>query len=246
MTVGFMSKIRDFSLGGIVLMTATLMGGCASKPAPVRTDLSMVVPGQLPPPKTTDLIIPPRSYLIGPMDKLQIDVFGLPELSRSIQVDSSGYVSLPLVGPIQASGKTPIELGESYATSLRRSYVRDPKVTVNLTDTVSQIVTVGGSVMKPGNYPVMGRMTLMRALAQAEGLTEFSKQDEVVIYRRVNNRDMAALYDLRAIRQGAYPDPDIYANDVIEVGESRGRRIFKDLIGASALLTAPIVALITR
>jgi len=99
-------------------------------------------------------------------------------------------------------------------------------------------------VGSPGIYPVIGRMTLLRALARAEGINEFGKENEVVVYRRVNNKDMAALYDVRAIRAGAYADPEIYANDVIEVSESRGRRIFRDVITASPLLSVPLLRIL--
>lgn len=221
-----------------------MLSGCAEQHFTPRSDLVMAAPGTLPPPATTDLIVPPRPFVIGPLDQVSIEVFGLPELSRSVQIDASGNVSLPLVGSIQASGKTPAQLGADYAAALRGRYIRSPQVTVNLTDTVSQTVAVGGAVGAPGIYPVIGRMTLMRAIARAEGVNEFAKEREVVIYRRVNNRDMAALYDLRAIRQGAYPDPEVYANDVIEIGESRGRRIFKDVISAAPLLSAPLIALL--
>jgi polysaccharide export outer membrane protein len=204
----------------------------------------MVEPGQLPPPATTDLIVPARPFVIGPFDQVSIEVYGLPELSRSVQVDASGQVSLPLVGAVKASGKTPAQLGEEYAAGLRGRYIRSPQVTVNLTDTVSQTVSVGGAVGTPGIYPVIGRMTLMRAISRAAGVSEFAKESEVVIYRRVDNHDMAALYDLRAIRAGTYADPEIYANDVVEVGESRGRRIFKDLIAAAPLLSVPLITLL--
>lgn len=220
------------------------LSGCASDHFTPRSDLAVAQPGQLPAPKTTDLIVQTRPFVIGPLDQVSIEVFGLPELSRSVQVDASGQISLPLVGPIQAAGRTPAQLGEAYASGLRGRYIRSPQVTVNLTDTVSQTVSVGGAVGAPGIYPVTGRMTLLRAIARAEGVNEFAKEREVVIYRRVDNQDMAALYDLRAIRTGAYPDPEIYSNDVIEVGESRGRRIFKDVIAASPLLSAPLIALL--
>ncbi|WP_200909859.1 MULTISPECIES: polysaccharide biosynthesis/export family protein [unclassified Sphingomonas] len=204
----------------------------------------MAEPGQLPPPTTIDLIAPSRPFVLGPLDQISVEVYGLPEFSRTVQVDASGQIALPLVGSIQAAGKAPAQVAAEYAASLRRQYIRDPRVTVNLTDTVSQTVSVGGAVGAPGIYPVTARMTLLRAIARAEGVSEFGREKEVVVYRRVNNRDMAALYDLRAIRQGMYPDPEIYANDVIEIGESRGRRIFRDVITAAPLLSVPLIALL--
>ncbi|WP_196782026.1 hypothetical protein, partial [Salmonella enterica] len=73
-------------------------------------------------------------------------------------------------------------------------------------------------------------MTLMRAVATAKGTTEFAKLDDVVIFRTVNGQKMAALYNLKAIRQGAYDDPEVFANDVVVVGDSPARRLFKDIL----------------
>ncbi len=233
-------KIRTF-LAGLVSL---VLSACASHTLAPRPDLVIAQPHELPPPNTTDLILPQRAFVIGPLDQVSVEVYGLPELSRSVQVDSAGQISLPLVGSLQVSGKTPAQVGQNYADGLKNHYVRDPQVTVNLTDTVSQNMSVGGAVAAPGIYPVTGRMTLLRALARAEGINEFGKEREVVIYRRVNNKDMAALYDVRAIRAGAYADPEIYANDVIEVSESRGRRIFRDLITAAPLLTVPLITIL--
>lgn len=236
--------MRMFQRAGACILALTL-ASCADQPALVgRPGLTIVEQGNLPPPNTVDLIAEPRSYVIGPLDRLSVDVYGVAELSRGIQVDASGQISLPLIGSLEASGKTPADLAVLIEQRLRARYVRNPRVTVNLTDTVSQVVTVDGAVRTPGLYNVSGRMTLMRAIARAEGTTEFARENYVVVFRRVNNRDMAALYDLRAIRQGMYKDPEIFANDIIQVGESSARRLFRDVITASPLLVTPLVAIL--
>lgn len=223
---------------------AATLAGCAGPHFVGRSDLQLVEGTSLPPPGTIDLIANERAFVIGPLDEVAIDVFGVPEMTRSIQVDASGRIALPLVGSVAASGKTPQELGTLISDRLRARFMRDPQVTVNLVRTVSQVVTVDGAVKTPGSYPIVGRMTLMRAIARAEGVTEFAQQNYVVIFRRVENREMAALYDLRAIRQGAYADPEVYANDVVLVGEAQARRVFRDLLQASGVLTAPLIAVL--
>jgi polysaccharide export outer membrane protein len=228
----------------LILLGVTAVAGCAGPRFVGRPGLSIVEGTALPPPGTVDLIANERAFVIGPLDEVAIDVFGVPEMTRSIQVDASGRIALPLVGAVDASGKTPQQLGALIAERLRGRYLRDPQVTVNLVRTVSQVVTVDGAVKTPGSYPVVGRMTLMRAIARAEGVTEFARQNYVVIFRRVDNRDMAALYDLRAIRQGSYADPEVFANDIVLVGESQARRLFKDLLQASGVLTAPLIAIL--
>lgn len=220
---------------------------CSGGPALVEGPGLHVVSGTtLPPPTAADLSALDRPYLIGPFDKLKIDVFGIEELDQEIQADASGRISMPLAGVVDAAGKTPGELAEVIEERLR-GYVKNPQVTVNLEETVSQVVTVDGEVKKPGLYPVIGRMTLMRAVATAEGLTEFAKRREVVIFRTVGDQRLAALYSLEAIRKGAYPDPDIYANDVVVVGDSEGRRLFRNFVQvAPSLLSAPLVAVLNN
>jgi polysaccharide export outer membrane protein len=184
--------------------------------------------------------------VIGPFDQMSIDVFGVPELSKTVQADASGRISLPLVGDLDAAGKTPLQLARLIEDRLKGRYVRNPQVVVNVTNTVSQTVTVDGEVRDPGLYPIVGRMTLMRAIARAKGLTEYARASHVVVFRRVSEKQMAALYDLRAIRQGLYEDPEVYNDDVVMVGESQARRIFSSVIQGSGLLTAPIIALVQR
>jgi polysaccharide biosynthesis/export protein len=208
--------------------------------------LTRVEGSELPPPIDVDPTTGHRPFRIGPLDTIAVNVFGLPELSRSIQVDSGGAFALPLVGTLSASGKTPEELSGEIATRLRASHVRQPQVSVNLEQAVSQVVTIDGQVREPGMYPVLEGMTLMRGMASAKGVTEFARLQDVVVFRRVGDRDMAAIYNLQAIRRGAYPDPPIFAGDVLVVGDSPARRMFRDLLQASGLLIAPVVALIQR
>jgi polysaccharide biosynthesis/export protein len=201
--------------------------------------------GELPPPDQADLLLQNRPYLIGPFDKLTIDVFGIEELSKKeVQTDASGRISFPLAGVIEAAGKTPGEVEQILEARLRGRFVRDPQVTVNLKDTVSQVITVDGQVREPGLYPVVGRMTLMRAVATAKGASEFAKLDDVVIFRTVKGQDMAALYNLKAIRRGNYADPEVYANDVVVVGDSQARRLFKDALVAIPAVATPLILLL--
>lgn len=236
-----------FVFAGVLVIA--LLSGCASRPRSAlipTTGLSVVTDTSLPAPVREDLRAPDRPSLIGPFDTLAIDVFGIEDLGREVQVDASGRIALPLVGTVIASGLTSGELAERIQAGLRRNFVRDPRVTVNLKGSVSQVVAIDGEVREPGLYPVTNQLTLMRAIASARGLSEFAKQDDVVILRTVGNQRMAGLYNLGAIRRGAYEDPVIYANDVVVVGDSPSRRLFQQLVGISPLLTAPIIAILNR
>lgn len=202
--------------------------------------------GALPAPGREDLTAADRPSLIGPLDTIQVDVFNVPDLSREMQVDASGRISMPLVGTMDARGKTAAELARDIEAALRGRYVRNPEVTVNLKSSVSQVVTIDGQVVEPGLYPVTNQMTLMRAIASAKGMSEFARQDDVVILRKVNNQQMAGLYNVIAIRRGAYDDPPVYANDVIVVGDSPQRRLFRDFVSLSPLLAGPLIAILQR
>ena len=226
------------SLIGLVVS----MASCASKPLGGDSSVNVVSSSELPLPGRTDVLSGDRPYLIGPFDKLTIDVFGISELSqREVQTDASGRLSFPLVGTLEVAGRTPAEVEGLIKERLRGSYVRNPQVTVNLRETVSQVITVDGEVREPGLYPVVGRMTLMRAVATAKGTSEFAKLDDVVVFRTVKGQRYAALYNLKAIRRGAYADPEVFANDVVVVGDSPSRRLFRNLIQVAPLLTGPLI-----
>lgn len=228
------------------LLGALLLSGCG-QPEQIKSSSDLtVVQGAtaLPSPMRADLNVADRPSLIGPLDTIGVDVFNVPELSREMQVDASGRISMPLIGTIDARGRTAEELARAIENSLRGRYVRNPQVTVNIKSSVSQVVTVDGQVVEPGLYPVTNQMTLMRAIASAKGLSEFARQDDVVILRTVDGRRMAGLYNIDAIRRGNYTDPAIYANDVIVVGDSPARRRFRDLVSVSPLIAAPLVAIL--
>lgn len=232
----------------ILFLAASVLAGCASRlPLESAPGLTVVEGAEaLPPPGRQDLTAAERLSLIGPLDLISVDIFGVPELSRKMQVDAGGKISMPLVGTIEAGGKTARELAQDIERTLRGTYVRNPDVTVNIENSVSQVVTVDGQVVEPGLYPVTNQMTLLRAIASARGLTEFAKQDDVVILRTVEGQRMAALYNIAAIRRGAYEDPSLHANDIVVVGDSPQRRLFRDALSVAPLIAAPIVALIQQ
>jgi polysaccharide biosynthesis/export protein len=203
--------------------------------------LSVTKLSDLPPPTGADLVVASSPYRIGPFDKLQVTVFGVPELSGKFQVDAAARLSLPLAGTIDAVGLTPAELGQAIDARLRGNFVKNPQVSVNLEETTSQVYTVDGQVGQPGSYPALGNITLIRAVANAKGAGEFARLDDVVVFRSVGGRPMAALYNLGAIRRGTYPDPKIYANDIVMVGDSKSKRLFQQFVQMFPLLTTPLV-----
>ena len=237
------SHLRRTGLA-ICLAPALLLAGCATT-RPIGGDPELgVVSGDLPPPEAVDVTADAAEYFIGPFDKLVIDVYDVASLSnREVQVDALGAINFPLIGSITINGMSPKQAELAIAEALSVTYLRNPQVFVNVKETVSRVVTIGGQVMRPGVFPVVGRMTLLKAMAVAGGTGEFANLSDVVVVRAVGRKRYAALYDFKAIQRGAYADPQIYPGDTVMVGDSQSRRLFKDIITVTPLLTPLILVL---
>lgn len=232
-----------------VLVLAILLSACVSGPPRLGGDpgLQVAAASELPPPDPAEFTAPGGPTFVGPSDKLLIDVYGIPELSgREVQVDSEGQIAFPAAGRFEVYGKTPTEIGGILATRLSANYFRNPQVTVTLKESAGQLVIVEGQVNKPGAYPIIRQMSLLRTVAIAGGLSEFARLDDVVIFRTVRGQRFAALYNLQHIREGAYPDPEIYANDLVVVGDSPARRRFKDILQITPLLLTPLIVAVDK
>ncbi len=183
----------------------------------------------LPQPTSRDAQQATRQTFVGSFTELSVDVYGIPDLQREILTDGEGKFSFPLIGTLDGAGKSPTQLAGEIEDRLRGRFVRDPQVTVNFKAAtsplhlLSQAVTVDGQVQRPGQYPLVGRQTLMRAVSLAGGLTELAKRDDVLVFN--------------------YADPEIFPNDVIVVGDSSQRRLFEDVIKAATLLSTPLIVL---
>ena len=116
-----------------------------------------------------------KEYRIGSEDLIEVTVFEVPELSRTVRVSASGEISLPLIGAVKASGLSPAELEESLTDALRRTYVKDPQVSVFLKEYRSDPVSVVGAVKMPGLYQIQTERRLIELLAMAQGFSENPK-----------------------------------------------------------------------
>lgn len=232
------------------LVAASILSACASRP-PIgalpgptgpTSNVQVMQSGALPAPAVSDFVGETLPYRIGAYDVLDIGAFGIDGLERrEVRVDGAGRVSFPIVGTIDALGLTPAELESRLADRLRANFVRDPRVSVNLREQVSQTFTVAGQVQEPGSFPILGKMTLIRAVARAKGLGDFARTNEVLVFRQVNNQRLVGIYDIRGIERGNYDDPAIYPNDLIVVGDSPQRRLLRDIIGVAPTLLAPLI-----
>jgi polysaccharide export outer membrane protein len=175
-------------------------------------------------------------YRVGPQDLIEISVFQVPDLSRTVRVNSGGQISLPLIGAMQAGGLTIQELEAEIGKKLEAKFLQNPQVTAFVKEYTSQRVTVEGSVKKPGIYPLSGRTSLLQTIAMAEGLDPLADLQGVVIFRQVSGKKMAAVFDLKAIRTGAAEDPLIYGDDIVVVEQSGSKSAFRHIIEAIPVL----------
>jgi polysaccharide export outer membrane protein len=123
------------------------------------------------------------SFVIGNDDLLAINVWKEPDISRSIPVRSDGRISLPLVGEVQATGRTPLQLEEDIATRLR-NYIAEPEVTVMVQEIRSQKFNILGQVTKPGSYSLELVTTVLDAIAAAGGFKDFANVKGIYILRQ--------------------------------------------------------------
>jgi polysaccharide biosynthesis/export protein len=131
-------------------------------------------------------------YRLGPGDKLRIEVYKDPQLSQSVQVRPDGKITLPLVGDIEATGRTPIELRDMLAKSLKE-YITNPTVTVIVVEAVASQVFVMGEVSHPGSMQLHGPTTILQAIAMAGGFKEFANTKDVRVLRPNSNGSMQQL-----------------------------------------------------
>ena len=186
------------------LQTAT-----ASSSSPVKG--LQLVPN-LPPPTETNN---GRDVPIAPNDQLEINVFQVPDLNRTVQVDNNGSISLPLIGEVRAAGKSVPALQNEITRLYGAKYLQNPQVSVLMKQSAGQQVTVDGSVKKPGIYPVAGNSSLLQVVAEAGGLEDIADESKVYVFRQVGSRKLVANFDLKEIRAGSHSDPRIYGGDVI-------------------------------
>jgi polysaccharide export outer membrane protein len=128
---------------------------------------------------------------------------------------------MPLIGDVQAAGRTPQELSEVLTAKLGAKYLEHPDISVAIKSSAGRNLTVDGSVAKAGAYPVLGAMTLIQAVALAGGTTDDANARRVAIFRTIDGKREAAAFDLTSIRHGEMPDPPVYAGDIIVVDGSK-------------------------
>jgi polysaccharide biosynthesis/export protein len=174
-------------------------------------------------------VSPANEYRIAPQDVVDITVFRVPELSKTVPVSAAGFISLPLIGEVQAAGQSPAELEALIAAKLEADFIQSPDVSVFVKDAVSQRVTIEGAVKSPGIYPTDGSTTLLQVVALAGGLDRIADSRGIVVFRNIEGKRQAAKFDYKAIRAGTADDPLIAGGDVVVIDESGAKAAMRDI-----------------
>jgi polysaccharide biosynthesis/export protein len=171
-------------------------------------------------------------YKIGPLDVLDVSVFKVPELSRSVLVDESGMIDMPLLGGVRAAGKTSRDLERELAAKLGAKYLQSPQVTVYIKEYNSQRVTGEGAVKRPGVHALKGSTTLLQIIAMSGGLDTTTTDSTVVVFRNTNGKRYAAKFDVATIRSGEAQDPPIEPGDVVVANSSAIKSAWAEFLKA--------------
>ena len=153
-------------------------------------------------------------------DVLSVNVFKVPDLSASnLRVESSGNISLPLVGTVKVAGLTIVQAEQKITQSLTK-FMQAPQVSISRTEkAIQNRVTVEGEVRSPGVFPIKGNLSFLQAIALAQGLSPSGDTSNVFFYRNGQRN----IVDLNQVRKGVIPDPQLQGDDRIVVVRSEKR-----------------------
>jgi polysaccharide export outer membrane protein len=121
------------------------------------------------------------SYVLGPNDRIRLKVYGESDITGEYEIDSSGHVSIPLAGHLEAAGLTTRQLERSITSALSKGIVRDPRVNVEIA--LYRPYYILGEVKKSGEYPYRLGLTVMDAVASAGGFTYRANENKVYLRR---------------------------------------------------------------
>lgn len=166
------------SAGIRVAVCLILLNGCATTGKTSKATEGITPPASDEAPKEIRV----TEFILGPGDKIEIMVYRHDDLKRTVQIDTSGKITYPLVGDIQAGGLSIFQLRDKIRDGLSK-YIIDPQVSVGVTAVQSQKVIVLGEVKNPGLFPIDSPLTTLDAISKAGGFTLDAKQKNVLLIR---------------------------------------------------------------
>ena len=164
-------------------MTQTTVATCLVAALAAAAILPRDAAADDPPVRANDTSPIAGEYRLGAGDKLRIEVYKDTQLSQSVQIRPDGKITLPLVGDIEATTRTPIELRDQI-TKMLREFMTNPVVTVIVQEALSAQVYVTGEVTKSGPVQIVGPLNILQAIAVAGGLNEVANKKDVRVLRQ--------------------------------------------------------------
>lgn len=146
-------------------------------------------------------MIADAGYQLGPEDVLDISVWKEEGLKKEVLVRPDGGISFPLIGEIQAVGKTTGQLQKEIAQRLEK-YIPDPVVSVAVLKIVGNKIYVIGKVNKPGEFAAGRYIDVLQALSMAGGLTSFAAENKIKIMRKENGQDVVIPFQYSKVQKG--------------------------------------------
>jgi polysaccharide export outer membrane protein len=144
----------------------------------------------------------PQDYIIGAGDIMEIVTWKEPDFSREdVFVRLDGKITFPLLGDIQAAGKTPMQVKSEIQEKLGE-YVAEPEVTITIRSQNSKRFYILGEVVKTGEYPLIKNLTVLQAFAVAGGFTEWASKKEILLFRRSDGKDELIRINYKEITKG--------------------------------------------
>lgn len=207
-----------------------LLGGCKTRGGPVPYDVADFGP----PDRTVRAV--PAEVLVAPLDKVQVTIFRVPDLSGSYEVSVSGRLDMPLIGSVNAVNLTPEALAATLEQRYGAEFLRDPDITVTITESQQSRLVVDGGVNRPGVFAIRGGTDLMTAIALGGGLTEEGNPRRVAVFRKIDGVSKAAAFDLAMIRDGQATNPAIYPGDIIFVDSAGAPPYLRDVLQSISTL----------
>ena len=182
-----------------------------------------------------------NAYKIGPLDVLDVSVFKVPDLSKTVQVGEDGTITYPLIGQVTAAGRTAHDLEVALKQKLGEKYLRSPQITVLVREYNSQRVTISGSVKTSGVYAIKGKTTLMQVLAMAGDVDATTASGDIVLFRTIDGQRSAARFDADSIKNGKTDDPEVLPGDVVVVDTSATKVALSNVLRVLPLATSAAV-----
>ncbi|MFN4113482.1 MAG: polysaccharide biosynthesis/export family protein [Sphingomonadaceae bacterium] len=213
-----------------LMAAVALLSGCASRGGPVPYD----VPNFGAPDRTVTAV--PAEVLIAPLDKVQVNVFRVPDLSGTYEVSVSGRLDMPLIGSVPAVNLTPEALAASLEQRYGAQFLRNPDITVTIAESQQSRMVVDGGVTRPGVFAVRGGTDLMTAIALGGGISSDGNSRRVVVFRKIDGVSMAAAFDLAQIRAGQSENPAVYPGDIIYVDKAGAPPFLRELLQSLSTL----------